>query len=100
MANDVEKISELSENDAAKVSGGSGYVFPNEDGPEFDSTFRFKVGDHVEYITGELFFGLKKFTDGGTVLHRSHDWNGIAVYKCSGIKSCPETDWIYWHKFE
>ena len=102
MANNIDKISELSESEMAAVSGGKSgdYVFPNEDGAEFDNEFTFKVGEHIEYVTGSLPFGIYDFTDGGTVLHRSHDWNGIAVYKCSGIRSVDENDWIYWHKLK
>lgn len=102
MANDIEKACELSENDMAKISAGRSddYVFPNQDGSEFDHLFRFKVGEHVEYVTGTLLLGLYEFTDGGTVVHRSHDWNGIAVYRCRELDSHPEIDWIYEANFQ
>ena len=102
MSNEKETIKEFNEQETAAVSGGvyGVWSYPNEDGPEFDGKFRFKVGDHVEYITGVLPFNLHEFTDGGTVLHRSHDRYNAPVYQCSGINERDEWSWIDETRFQ
>ena len=102
MADNVEKNNGLTEEEIAGVTGGAanGYIFPNEDGPEYDHLFKFKVGEHVEYITGVMPFNIHEFTDGGTVLHRSHDWYGTTVYQVSGLDSRSDSDWIYANRFQ
>ncbi len=94
---------ELSEQDAASVSGGVySYTFPNEDGPEFDGLFRYKIGDHVEYITGVAIFNLHEFTDGCKIMHRSHnEWNE-PCYQCSGLDTYPldEYTWLPERRFQ
>ena len=102
MADNIEKSKELTEKEISEVNGGAanGWVFPNEDGPEYDHLFKFKVGEHVEYITGVLPFNLYEFTEGGTVRHRSHDWYGTSVYQISGLDSRSESDWIYANRIQ
>lgn len=93
---------ELSEQEISFVSSGQSYTFPNEDGPEFDSKFRFRVGDHAEFITGKAIFNLHEFTDGCTIAHRSHNQWNEPCYQCIGIETYPynEYTWIPQNRFQ
>ena len=83
----------LSDEKLESVAGGVKYP---EDAPEYDSRFRFKVGDHVELITGVGLFSRHNYTDGGTVTHRGFNIWGSPCYLTSGISSNPfnEYTWI------
>ena len=96
----AKKLNELRDEELNSVTGGSSYVYPNEDGAEFDSAFRFKPGDHAEYIDFTLPFIGTIATDGCTILHRSHNANGYPVYQCEGIVEWNRNVWLYEHQFE
>ena len=96
----VKGKNSLSDEELGSVSGGFGFVYKNEDSPEYDSLFRFKVGDHAEYIDLTLPFIGTIATDGCTVLHRSHDSQGNPCYQCEGIVEWNRNVWLQEFRFE
>ena len=63
----IQHLNGLLRPTSGKIYIGGEDIWSN---PKDIRRFRFKVGDHVELITGVGFFSRHNYTDGGTVTHR------------------------------
>lgn len=81
-----------------QVVGGT-ITYPEEDS-SYDDLFRFKIGEHAEYITGKGLFG-HIYTDGCTIIHRKFNRFGQPCYQTKGVEvGYVEGCWIDEDRFE